>query len=239
MSAIIPLIVIGGAALAFFGLGGGDAVSGLFDRTKENKENRPKNENTPGNERKSTVDAERNSNPELESVKQKETRDRIRKTNDTTIIETPESIKRARDDVLNLNQRKATKTREVQRLKQSGATIVKQKRAQEQKAFGTLRKSGSTFLGTGKLGRSKLNANPNFNLGLPSTATQADRDRVIKRQEQRKEQQQKSIDTRKNSNEKLIRTREFNKRVAELKNRNLSKRAEDRLLSNLKRSFGF
>ena len=66
-------------------------------------------------------------------------------------------------------------------LKKSGTQVIKEKIQQEKKSFTFLRNLGFKFGGTGKFGRPKLLGNPNFDLGLPSTATQKDRERVIAR----------------------------------------------------------
>lgn len=65
--------------------------------------------------------------------------------------------------------------------KKSGAEIIRQKNIEEIRAKNVLRQKGATFGGRGKFGREKLFGNSNFDLGLPSSATQADRDRVIAR----------------------------------------------------------
>ena len=196
---VLKFVILAIIVIAFVGGGGFSVLADLGKRTKEDFLG-----DSNGSENKSTLKAEFDDKeipptPKEEKSDDNQTLIRRRfRTLPQPIIDRAEPLPffpvirkskatRSRDrdieDARRLDARRE-RSRGTRRfaLKKSGAEIVREKRRQERRAFTFLRNQGFKFGGTGKFGRPKLFGNPNFDLGLPATATQADRERVIARQ---------------------------------------------------------
>ena len=130
------------------------------------------------------------------------------------------------DDIQRLNERRAKANKSKQPFKKTGEQIVQIKRQEAQIAS-----KNKVFQNTNNF------ANPNFDLGLPNTATQADRRRVTQQRLQRNVQRQSNQVRKEVNAARVSNAQQFNSKVKEIQSRNLPRVAEQRLLSNLQRSF--
>ncbi len=169
---VLKFIIVAIAVIAFLGGGGLNVISSFTKKDEELGETDIRN----GSEQKAiTEDVEIPTTP-----KEKKSQDQSNLI--LKLTERKEAKKRQEEDIKKLDTRKEKAiTRPKFFLKKSGAELVLEKRRQEDISFKKLKQAGSTFGGKGKFGRPKIFGNPNFDLGLPSDATQADRDRVVAR----------------------------------------------------------
>lgn len=201
MSAATSIAILGIAVALFFGLGGSDLVFATRDRV-QNELSRRGTEETETTRRQSERDAE----TKTPDVKSSDKRRKNEKTigdlqEEAGIVETAKSITRRATDTQKLEERKQRKPTRTRAFKKSGAEVTRRKLIEEVKAFEVLRKSGATFGGTGKFGRPRLFGNPNAELGLPSNATQADRDRVLQNRIESAKRLQRGASSRQKLNE--------------------------------------
>ena len=177
---VLKFVILAIIAIAIVGGGGLALLTDLGKRTKEEFVN-----GNGTSENKSTIAAELDDKEVPQTDKEKTS-----KITSALILsdfkQTKPSSQRIESDISKLDfRRERALGRPKFFLKKSGAQLVREKIQQEKKAFSFLKNQGFRFGGTGKFGRPKLLGNPNFDLGLPSTATQADRERVIARQARR------------------------------------------------------
>jgi len=171
IAAIIGIAILGGGGLAL--------LTDLGKKTKEEFVG------SGGSENKSTLDAEQKDKEFPQTEKEKKSDEKAGQILSDFKL-TKASSQRIESDIFKLDtRREKSKGKRKFFLKKSGTRVVREKERQERRAFTFLRNQGFKFGGTGKFGRPKLFGNPNFDLGLPSSATQKDRERVIARQARR------------------------------------------------------
>lgn len=184
MGAAFTVAGIGIILSIFFGLGGVDLAFGAKDQAQ--RLFKRGTEETATTRRKSERDAENNTQIDTAVPKSRRVSRSRREENlsiSDNIKDTARRTARQAADIAKLESRRNRKSSRIRAFKKSGAEVVRQKNIEEIRAKNLLRKQGKTFAGTGKFGREKLRGNPNFDLGLPSNATAADRARVIARKE--------------------------------------------------------
>ena len=185
MSAALTLAAIGILASVFFGLGGADLAFGAKDQIDQALKRRT--EESDKSRRKSERDAENNTKNDETVPKSRKVSNRQRIAEDKKIAErikeTAARNARTAEDISRLDKRRARKPTRIRGFKKSGAEVTRQKNIEEIKAMQSL--TGFNTGIRGKLGREKRFVNKNFDLGLPNTATQAERDFVIRRQNER------------------------------------------------------
>ena len=164
---------------AFFGLGGVSKAEGFLS---ENKIKIPK---FGGNGRSIITKTNGGDEPLETGIGKKGRKVTTSKEEiDKTVTRTPivkstvRNFYRRISDVAKLDKRKRRSRSRF--LKKSGAEILRTKLRQEVESKDILRARGATFAGLGKFGRSKLFANPNFDVVLPSRATRGERAAVIR-----------------------------------------------------------
>jgi|GEM_PF-6523405 len=182
MGAAFSLAALGIAITIFFGLGGVDLAFGAKDQLQNAIKSRTEESKTS----RRTSEREAEFNTEIDKTvpkSRKVTRSRAEenKTIAENIASTAASTARQAADLTKLDDRRASKSTRSKAFSKSGAEIIREKQIQEIQSKNVLKEQGNTFSGTGKFGRAKLNANSNFDLGLSSDATAADRARVLER----------------------------------------------------------
>jgi len=207
---VIAAIVIFG----FVGLGGLDTLSAFGQRTKkellkENGETIIENDDIITNESEAKAIIDDQEIPTTPREKKSDEQTRLIKGD---FAPTKSNLARISSDIRKLD----TRARNARRpeLKKSGAEVVREKERQELLAGAGLRTRGATFGGRGKFGRRKLFGNPNFDLGLPSSATKADRDKVTA---------QKAVRSGRRT------ARQLEKKKIDILTKTLSRKSEDEL----------
>ncbi len=212
---VLKFIIVAIIAIGFIGLGGLESFSAFGQKTKEqffggNGTIITEDGSiiTNDSEAKAIID-----DTEIpETPKETKSKEKAQAVSES-FTQTKSNQARIASDIAALEARKGRARKPF--LKKSGAEVVREKERQEQLANIQLKKTGATFSGRGKFGRPKLFANPNFDLGLPSSATKADRDKVIR---------EKALRSGRS------RARRLEKRKTDILTRTLSRKSESELL---------